>query len=97
MVLERILLQTIKFDLQVEHPYMFLLRYVKQLKGEKGYICSDSSQCVTLYDSRYLENILILFVLLKVRRIKCARCYKWHGPLSMTGEQFACELSLNYR
>jgi len=35
MVLERILLQTIKFDLQVEHPYMFLLRYVKQLKGER--------------------------------------------------------------
>lgn len=36
MVLERILLQTIKFDLQVEHPYMFLLRYVKQLKGWGG-------------------------------------------------------------
>lgn len=36
MVLERILLQTIKFDLQVEHPYMFLLRYVKQLKGSAG-------------------------------------------------------------
>lgn len=36
MVLERILLQTIKFDLQVEHPYMFLLRYVKQLKGNGG-------------------------------------------------------------
>lgn len=36
MVLERILLQTIKFDLQVEHPYMFLLRYVKQLKGKRG-------------------------------------------------------------
>ena len=35
MVLERILLQTIKFDLQVEHPYMFLLRYVKQLKGTR--------------------------------------------------------------
>ncbi|XP_060947436.1 cyclin-K isoform X1 [Limanda limanda] len=39
MVLERILLQTIKFDLQVEHPYMFLLRYVKQLKGEKSKVC----------------------------------------------------------
>nr|XP_057934068.1 cyclin-K isoform X1 [Doryrhamphus excisus] len=39
MVLERILLQTIKFDLQVEHPYMFLLRYVKQLKGEKNKVC----------------------------------------------------------
>ncbi|XP_061097129.1 cyclin-K isoform X2 [Conger conger] len=36
MVLERILLQTIKFDLQVDHPYQFLLRYVKQLKGDKN-------------------------------------------------------------
>ncbi|XP_035279795.1 cyclin-K-like [Anguilla anguilla] len=36
MVLERILLQTIKFDLQVEHPYQFLLRYAKQLKGDKN-------------------------------------------------------------
>lgn len=35
MVLERILLQTIKFDLQVEHPYQFLLKYAKQLKGMK--------------------------------------------------------------
>lgn len=35
MVLERILLQTIKFDLQVEHPYQFLLKYAKQLKGKK--------------------------------------------------------------
>lgn len=31
MTLERILLQTIKFDLQVEHPYSFLLKYVKCL------------------------------------------------------------------
>ncbi|XP_069028541.1 cyclin-K-like [Embiotoca jacksoni] len=36
MVLERILLQTIKFDLQVDHPYQFLLRYAKQLKGDKN-------------------------------------------------------------
>uniref|UniRef100_A0A667YCT0 Cyclin K n=1 Tax=Myripristis murdjan TaxID=586833 RepID=A0A667YCT0_9TELE len=36
MVLERILLQTIKFDLQVEHPYQFLLHYAKQLKGDKN-------------------------------------------------------------
>lgn len=33
MVLERILLQTIKFDLQVDHPYQFLLKYAKCLKG----------------------------------------------------------------
>uniref|UniRef100_A0A3Q3JEU3 Cyclin-K n=1 Tax=Monopterus albus TaxID=43700 RepID=A0A3Q3JEU3_MONAL len=36
MVLERILLQTIKFDLQVEHPYQFLLHYAKQLKGDRN-------------------------------------------------------------
>jgi len=38
MTLERILLQTIKFDLQVEHPYGYLLKYAKCLKGET-YIC----------------------------------------------------------
>lgn len=36
MTLERILLQTIKFDLQVDHPYSFLLKYAKSLKGERG-------------------------------------------------------------
>lgn len=38
MTLERILLQTIKFDLQVEHPYNFLLKYIKCLKGDKSKI-----------------------------------------------------------
>lgn len=36
MTLERILLQTIKFDLQVEHPYQYLLKYAKCLKGDKA-------------------------------------------------------------
>ena len=27
------LLQTIKFDLHVEHPYSFILKFGKQLKG----------------------------------------------------------------
>ena len=35
MVYERILLQTIKFDLQVDHPYTYLLRYAKTLNGEQ--------------------------------------------------------------
>ncbi len=30
---ERILLQTIKFDLQVQHPYSHLLKFAKSLKG----------------------------------------------------------------
>jgi len=33
MTLERILLQTIKFDLMVEHPYAYLLRFAKLVKG----------------------------------------------------------------
>ncbi len=36
MTLERIILQTIKFDLHVEHPYTFLLKYAKCLKGDKA-------------------------------------------------------------
>lgn len=36
MTLERILLQTIKFDLQVEHPYSYVVRYAKCLKGDKA-------------------------------------------------------------
>lgn len=36
LTLERILLQTIKFDLQVDHPYAYLLRYAKCLKGDKN-------------------------------------------------------------
>ncbi|CAD7086300.1 unnamed protein product [Hermetia illucens] len=36
MTLERILLQTIKFDLQVEHPYSFLVKYAKCFKGDQG-------------------------------------------------------------
>lgn len=33
MMYERVLLKTIKFDLQVTHPYSFLLQYAKRLKG----------------------------------------------------------------
>lgn len=36
MTMERILLQTIKFDLQIEHPYSFLVKYAKCLKGDKS-------------------------------------------------------------
>ncbi|RWS26457.1 cyclin k-like protein [Leptotrombidium deliense] len=35
LTLERILLQTINFDLQVDHPYVHLLKYAKALKGDK--------------------------------------------------------------
>lgn len=37
MTLERILLQTIRFDLQVEHPYGYLIKYAKSLKGNYSF------------------------------------------------------------
>lgn len=34
MALERVLLKTIKFDLQMDHPYRHLLQYGKRILGE---------------------------------------------------------------
>ena len=36
MILERVLLQTIKFDLQVEHPYESIIKFAKSLKGDQN-------------------------------------------------------------
>jgi len=35
MMMERVLLKTIKFDLQIEHPYGILIKYLKYFKVEK--------------------------------------------------------------
>ena len=45
ITLERILLQTIKFDLQVDHPYSWLLKFAKLLKGQPLHtaLCSGHS------------------------------------------------------
>ena len=34
MMMERVLLKTIKFDLQIEHPYGILIKYLKYFKGK---------------------------------------------------------------
>ncbi|KAI8479980.1 hypothetical protein Bbelb_422790 [Branchiostoma belcheri] len=44
MTLERILLQTIKFDLQVEHPYMYILKYAKSLKEDAQSLTLDKNK-----------------------------------------------------
>ena len=36
MILERVLLQTIKFDLQVDHPYGSIIKFAKSLKGDSA-------------------------------------------------------------
>uniref|UniRef100_A0A183BVT2 CYCLIN domain-containing protein n=1 Tax=Globodera pallida TaxID=36090 RepID=A0A183BVT2_GLOPA len=38
MLMERVLLQTIRFDLHVEHPYTFLVQYAKGFRLDKDYM-----------------------------------------------------------
>ena len=49
MTMERILLQTIKFDLMIEHPYSNLLKFAKVLKGKKKMIIINRSNIEFLY------------------------------------------------
>ena len=53
---ERILLQTIKFDLQVEHPYACLLKFAKQLHGVCvcARVCVCVCVCACVCDVRFL-------------------------------------------
>lgn len=62
MTLERILLQTIKFDLQVEHPYTFLLKYAKCLKGDKARLQKMVQMAWTFVNDRYgILNVSVQF------------------------------------
>lgn len=101
MVLERILLQTIKFDLQVEHPYQFLLKYAKQLKGKMLqaervlpvlnfwhfiYINSGGVFFSKLFAFLITLFLLPLLIVFQETKIKFRSWFRWHGRLSMTGE-----------
>ncbi|KAL5239091.1 hypothetical protein ACI65C_006501 [Semiaphis heraclei] len=79
MVLERILLQTIKFDLQVDHPYQFLLKYAKCLKGDKTKLTKmvqmawtfvNDSLCTTLCLQWEPEIIAVSFIYLACKLSK---------------------------
>lgn len=57
---ERIVLQTIKFDLQVQHPYTFLLEYGQAIKG--GHVSLHSFLYLVIV-AVYSFIILIFFCL----------------------------------
>lgn len=50
MMMEKILLQTLKFDLQVDHPYPHMLRIAKQLKGIYTWLCLFYKFPLTFYN-----------------------------------------------
>ncbi|VDD82064.1 unnamed protein product [Mesocestoides corti] len=59
MMYERVLLKTIKFDLQVSHPYTFLLQYAKRLKGDSEKI-KEIVQMAWSFINDSLETTLCL-------------------------------------
>lgn len=56
MTLERILLKTIKFDLQVDHPYKFILKYAKTFLGDKAKIEKIVQMSWTFANDRLVDN-----------------------------------------
>lgn len=59
MTLERILLQTIKFDLQIEHPYQYLLKYAKALQGDKQKLPKMVQMAWTFVNDRYVNEYMV--------------------------------------
>jgi len=59
MIYERILLQTIKFDLQVDHPYGYLVKYAKSLKGNQEIIKSLVQSTWTLINDSYCTTLCL--------------------------------------
>jgi hypothetical protein len=59
MTYERILLQTIKFDLQVDHPYGYLLKYAKSLKGHPDAIKSIVQSTWTFINDSYCTTLCL--------------------------------------
>ena len=59
MTYERILLQTIKFDLQVDHPYGYLLKYAKSLKGHSDSIKSIVQSTWTFINDSYCTTLCL--------------------------------------
>ncbi|XP_064602873.1 cyclin-K-like [Liolophura sinensis] len=87
MTLERILLQTIKFDLQVQHPYTRLLHYAKQLKGDKQKIQKvvqmawtfiNDSMC-TMLSLQWEPDIISVAMLYLATRLSKLDIQDWVG------------------
>ena len=56
MTLERFVLKTIKFDLQVDHPYKFILKYAKTFIGDKSKIEKIVQMSWTFANDRYVPK-----------------------------------------
>ncbi|GAB6032943.1 hypothetical protein CHUAL_012135 [Chamberlinius hualienensis] len=90
MTLERILLQTMKFDLQVDHPYKHILKYAKCLRGDKQKVeelvqtswtfVNDSLQ-ITLC-LQWEPEILAIALMYLASKLKKIEVTDWNGRTS---------------
>lgn len=87
MTLERILLQTIKFDLQVEHPYGYLLKYAKCLKGDKtklqkmvqmAWTFVNDSLCTTL-SLQWEPEVIAVALMFLAGKLSKFEVVDWNG------------------
>ncbi|KAF7997326.1 hypothetical protein HCN44_005603 [Aphidius gifuensis] len=87
LTFERILLQTIKFDLQVEHPYSYLLEYAKCLKGDKNklqkmvqmaWTFANDSLCTTLC-LQWEPEIIAVALLYLAGKLSKFEVVDWNG------------------
>ncbi|XP_034944367.1 cyclin-K-like [Chelonus insularis] len=106
LTLEKVLLQTIKFDLEVEHPYSYLLEYVKSLKGDKltlekmvqmAWTFINDSLCTTL-SLLWEQEIIAIAVIHLASKLNKFEIVDWKGrqpEQSRWWDMFVEDLSLN--
>lgn len=92
MTMERILLQTIKFDLQVEHPYGILLKFAKVLKGDKEkiqklvqmawtFINDSLCTCLCLLWEPEIISVSLMYLATRLTKFDIQ---DWHGRVPGT-------------
>lgn len=96
MILERILLQTIKFDLQTEHPYAYLLKFAKFIKADKekvqklvqmAWTFINDSLCTTL-SLQWEPEIIAISLMYLGTRLNKFEITDWQGKVPGTKQKW---------
>ncbi|KAK0414284.1 hypothetical protein QR680_007247 [Steinernema hermaphroditum] len=104
MGMERVLLQTIKFELHIEHPYRFLIRYAKAFEMEKmkareivqtawtfANDCHMSTMCIQWEPQ--VVAIMLLSLSLRVNKIEKLQWRNYHKSHEHWWDQFVLNLA----
>jgi hypothetical protein len=82
LTLERIVLQTIRFDLQVDHPYEYLLKYAKSLRGDKDKLNKMVQMAWTFINDRFDSYFIVIeLILISIKLLVYVQQYVFNGNL----------------